>query len=105
MPPSLAWAGWCFEYLSRYDERHPSVFVPLATGYYEQTDRLKNIHYSEANMVRTLAGTALNFAEGCLTEKEVEKSLLSGDRESVGRTLPPNGLTLEEVDYGFSLFE
>ena len=57
------------------------------------------------NMVRTLAGTALNFAEGCLTEEEVEKSLLSGDRESVGRTLPPNGLTLEEVDYGFSLFE
>lgn len=56
------------------------------------------------NMVRTLVGTMLNFAEGSLSEGEIMRSLTEGDREAVGRTMPAKGLTLEKVDYGFELF-
>ena len=56
------------------------------------------------NMVRTMAGTMLNYAEGSLTREDIEKSLFEGDRESVGRTLPAKGLTLESVDYDELLF-
>lgn len=56
------------------------------------------------NMVRTVAGTMINFAEGCLTEEEIVRSLQACDRESVGRTMPAKGLILEAVDYGFKLF-
>lgn len=56
------------------------------------------------NMVRTMAGTILNYAQGAITEEEITASLTACDRESVGRTLPANGLTLEEVDYGADLF-
>jgi len=57
------------------------------------------------NMVRTVAGTMLNFAEGSLTEEEVARSLSDGDREAVGRTMPAKGLTLEKVEYGVPLFD
>ncbi len=57
------------------------------------------------NMVRTIAGTMLNFAEGSLTEEDVARSLLKGDREAVGRTMPAKGLTLEKVEYGVPLFD
>jgi len=57
------------------------------------------------NMVRTIAGTMLNFAEGSLTEEDVARSLLEGDREAVGRTMPAKGLTLEKVEYGVTLFD
>lgn len=57
------------------------------------------------NMVRTIAGTVINFAEGSLTEEEIARSLSEGDREAVGRTMPAKGLTLEKVDYGFPLFK
>lgn len=57
------------------------------------------------NMVRTIAGTVINFAEGSLTEEEIARSLAEGDREAVGRTMPAKGLTLEKVDYGFPLFK
>ncbi|MBD5584673.1 MAG: hypothetical protein HDQ88_06290, partial [Clostridia bacterium] len=56
------------------------------------------------NMVRTMAGTILNYAQGAISEEEITASLTDCDRESVGRTLPANGLTLEEVDYGADLF-
>lgn len=56
------------------------------------------------NMVRTMAGTMLYFAGGVLTEEDVVRSLEQGDRNSVGKTMPPQGLTLENVDYGFELF-
>ena len=55
-------------------------------------------------MVRTLAGTMLDFAAGRLTETDLINSLEKGDRSSVGKTMPPQGLTLESVDYGFKLF-
>ena len=56
------------------------------------------------NMVRTMAGTMLNYAEGSLTVEDIEKSLVECDRESAGKTLPAKGLTLESVEYGFELF-
>ena len=57
------------------------------------------------NMVRTIAGTMLGFAAGSLTEEEVKKSIENTDRSCVGKTMPAHGLTLEEVDYGFELFQ
>ena len=56
------------------------------------------------NMVRTLAGTVFYYASGRITEEDIMRSLKEGDRNSVGKTLPPNGLTLESVDYGIPLF-
>ena len=56
------------------------------------------------NMVRTLAGTMLDFAAGRLTETDLYNSLEKCDRNSVGKTMPPQGLTLESVDYGIKLF-
>lgn len=57
------------------------------------------------NMVRTIAGTALYFAQGALSEEKVIKSLETGNRDLVGKTMPAKGLTLESVDYGFGLFD
>lgn len=56
------------------------------------------------NMVRTLTGTALEYACGKLDEAAIEYALRSGDRNAVGKTMPARGLTLENVDYGFKLF-
>ena len=57
------------------------------------------------NMVRTMAGTMLNYAEGSLSREDIIRSFDECDRESVGRTLPAKGLMLESVDYGFDLFK
>ncbi len=56
------------------------------------------------NMVRTIAGTMLYYAEGSLSRRDVYRSLEEGDRGSVGKTMPARGLTLECVDYGTDLF-
>ena len=56
------------------------------------------------NMVRTMAGTMLYFAQGALSEADVIRSLENCDRSAVGKTMPANGLTLESVDYVFKLF-
>ena len=56
------------------------------------------------NMVRTIAGTMLYFANGSLSEEDVLRSLNECDRNAVGKTMPPQGLTLESVNYGFELF-
>lgn len=56
------------------------------------------------NMVRTLAGTMLYYAAGRIGKADIVRSLELGDRNSVGKTMPPNGLTLESVDYGIDLF-
>lgn len=57
------------------------------------------------NMVRTMAGTMINYAEGSLSKDEINSSLVDCDRECVGRTMSAKGLTLEEVDYGIKLFD
>lgn len=56
------------------------------------------------NMVRTVAGTMINYAEGFLSEEDIRRSFSELDREAVGRTMPAKGLTLVSVDYGFKLF-
>lgn len=56
------------------------------------------------NMVRTIAGTMLYFAQGSLCEEDVIRSLEQCDRNAVGKTMPAKGLTLESVDYGVDLF-
>lgn len=56
------------------------------------------------NMVRTLAGTMLYYAAGRLSEEDIISSLKECDRNSVGKTMPAKGLTLEQVDYGIKLF-
>lgn len=56
------------------------------------------------NMVRTLAGTMLYYAAGRIGEEDVARSLTECDRNSVGKTMPAKGLTLEDVDYGKDLF-
>lgn len=57
------------------------------------------------NMVRTIVGTALFFAQGRLTDEDIKNSLSSGGRSLVGKTMPPRGLMLAEVDYGVKLFK
>lgn len=56
------------------------------------------------NMVRTLAGTMLYYAADRLTEADILRSLTERDRTAVGKTMPANGLTIENVDYGIKLF-
>ncbi len=52
------------------------------------------------NMVRTLAGTLLWYSYGKITLEDITASLEKGDRNSVGKTLPPKGLILKNVEYG-----
>ena len=52
------------------------------------------------NMMRTIAGTLLWYAYGKLSQEDIKRSLESGNRTLVGKTLPPNGLILESVEYG-----
>lgn len=56
------------------------------------------------NMVRTLVGTMLYYAAGRLSKEDITRSLTECDRNSVGKTMPAKGLTLENVDYGIKLF-
>ena len=57
------------------------------------------------NMVRTLAGTVFDCAAGRISEERIVKSLETGDRALVGKTMPAHGLTLESVDYGIEIFK
>ena len=56
------------------------------------------------NMVRTLVGTMIYYAAGRLTEADILRSLNQCDRNSVGKTMPAKGLTLESVEYGVEIF-
>lgn len=51
------------------------------------------------NMVRIIAGALLDIGYGKLNEKDIIKAFESGERKVLGKTLPPNGLTLVEVKY------
>ena len=57
------------------------------------------------NMVRTIAGTMLYFAQGVIDEERIIRSFKIGDRKLVGKTMPAAGLTLENVDYGVEIFK
>ncbi|MGN0824698.1 MAG: tRNA pseudouridine(38-40) synthase TruA [Candidatus Coproplasma sp.] len=56
------------------------------------------------NMVRTLVGTCIWYAYGKLDKDRVLLSLSTGNRALVGKTMPPYGLCLIDVDYGVKLF-
>ncbi len=51
------------------------------------------------NMVRIFVGTLLDVHNGRLTNDDVKKALLTGDRTLAGATVAPQGLFLEDVFY------
>lgn len=51
------------------------------------------------NMIRIIAGTLLEVGEGKIQVEEVKEILLAEDRLKAGKTLPPNGLYLVNVEY------
>ncbi len=52
------------------------------------------------NMVRIIAGTLLEVGLGKIKPEEITEIIESKDRQRAGKTLPPQGLYLVEVDYG-----
>ncbi len=55
------------------------------------------------NMVRIMAGTLLDAAEGRTEPADVGMIIASRDRSRAGATLPPDGLYLFDVTYPFAL--
>lgn len=51
------------------------------------------------NMVRIIAGTLVDVGIGKIEPEEIRKIIESKDRNLAGKTLPPNGLYLVNVDY------
>lgn len=51
------------------------------------------------NMVRIMVGTVIKAGEGKITAEEIKNALLSGDRKSLGKTMPAKGLCLKSVEY------
>lgn len=51
------------------------------------------------NMVRICAGTLIYINEGRLTLDDIRRALATGDRNYAGKTLPPEGLYLNRVEY------
>jgi len=52
------------------------------------------------NMVRIIAGTLVNVGLGRITPDDIPAIIVSCDRTRAGKTMPPQGLTLMEVDFG-----
>ena len=51
-------------------------------------------------MVRIIAGTLVEVGEGKINPEDVKNIIDSRDRKNAGRTLPPTGLCLYNVEYG-----
>lgn len=51
------------------------------------------------NMVRTLAGTLLDIANGKKSEEMLSRAFQTGERNLLGKTMPAKGLTLMSVEY------
>ncbi|WP_058485934.1 tRNA pseudouridine(38-40) synthase TruA [Defluviitalea phaphyphila] len=51
------------------------------------------------NMVRIMAGTLIEIGMGKKEPSDIEKIILSKDRNLAGKTAPPQGLTLVEILY------
>ncbi len=51
------------------------------------------------NMVRTLAGTLLDIANGKRSEESLARAFQTGERNLLGKTMPAKGLTLMCVEY------
>ncbi len=56
------------------------------------------------HMVRIIAGTLLLAAQGKLAPEDLPAILRRGDRTQAGKTMPPQGLCLEQVLYDPPLF-
>lgn len=52
------------------------------------------------NMVRIITGTLIAVSQGKISPDNIEKIILSKDRELAGPTAPPQGLYLNKVNYG-----
>ncbi len=52
------------------------------------------------NMVRIITGTLLDAASDRFDESDIEGIISSKDRTKAGKTAPPDGLYLADVDYG-----
>ena len=50
-------------------------------------------------MVRIIAGTLVEVGLKKIKPEEIEKIILEGKRENAGKTLPPYGLYLLNVEY------
>lgn len=57
------------------------------------------------HMVRIMVGTLLEVSEGLLEPEEIPALIESKDRARAGRTAPPQGLYLNQVEYGGEWFE
>lgn len=57
------------------------------------------------NMVRTIAGELLDIGRGRLTVSDLKRTLETGERKGVGKTMPAKGLALESVEYEDFRFE
>ena len=55
------------------------------------------------NMVRIMAGTLIDVAEGRLSPDGIKDVMEARDRAAAGATAPPDGLYLEEVTYPFDI--
>lgn len=51
------------------------------------------------HMVRILTGTLVDVGRGVIAVEDVPRILLAKDRRAAGPTMPPEGLTLQEVIY------
>ena len=51
------------------------------------------------NMVRIIAGTLLDVGIGKIQPEDIPKIIESKDRKLAGKTLPPHGLFLVNVNY------
>lgn len=51
------------------------------------------------NMVRIIAGTLVEVGLGKIEPEEIKQIILDKKRENAGKTLPPNGLYLINVEY------
>lgn len=51
------------------------------------------------NMVRIIAGTLVEVGLGKLEPEEIKQIILDKKRENAGKTLPPSGLYLINVEY------
>lgn len=69
---------------------YPRLFFQSIDLLFEGSGFLKN-------MVRIMAGTLIEIAQGTLPETALSKAIFTGKRQDAGSTAPANGLTLDQI--------